>query len=290
MPVLVFISALALLVGVGFLILGKDPQSFLKEEFRDRPAPAVAVPTEAPETAEPDPEDLMTLKPASRRVLVTEGERSSAAGSSRSVRVPFDADLPKLNESDPQVRRALVDLAPATALADWLIDEELVRKFVVTVDNMANGDFPRKHSLLRPIPNAFRALEQDDQFWLDGYNYGRYTPYIALFSKLEVSDLRDLYLRYYPLMQRAYAELGFPRKSFHQRFLQALDHLLESPVREGPIALEPNASAVYQYADPELEALSGVHKQMLRLGPANARQVLEQLTQLRTELARLEHG
>ena len=197
--------------------------------------------------------------------------------------------IPPLNNSDVTVKQSLVSLDATLMLANWLVDEELVRKFVVMVDNMAEGQIPRKHSVLKPLPTTFRVLEKGDQVFLDGYNFGRYRPYIDLLTRLDTQRVTSLYLRYYPLMQQAYAELGYPRRSFHKRLLMAIDHMLDSPVVDGAIELV-QPSVMYKYADPELEQLSDVHKQLLRMGPENARHILIRLTALRSTLLQFRHG
>ncbi len=218
-------------------------------------------------------------------VLSTRTEQEDGAHPDR----PSLEAIPPLDRSDRAIRRALASLDVTQLLADWLVDEELIRKFVVTIDNMAEGRIPRKHSILRPLGSKFRAVESRERIYLDGYNFGRYTPYINLLASLDTSRVAALYQRYYPLMQQAYAELGYPRRSFHRRVMQAVDHLLDSPVLEGALELK-RPSVMFQYADPQLEQLSAVHKQMLRIGPENTRKTLSRLAVLRSALARLEHG
>jgi hypothetical protein len=60
----------------------------------------------------------------------------------------------------------------------------------------------------------------------------------------------------YPLFQRAYADLGFPKARFHDRLLAAIDDMLEAPVPTGAVKLV-RPKVLYQFADPELEGLSG---------------------------------
>ncbi|MEH6624960.1 MAG: DUF3014 domain-containing protein [Motiliproteus sp.] len=214
---------------------------------------------------------------------------SGALLMSSKTKAPVKKPLPSLNNSDREIRAVLVSLDATLLLTDWLVDEELVRKFVVMVDNMAAGNIPRKHSVIRPLSTSFRALEQGEQMFLDGYSFGRYGPYVDMLSALNASQVSALYRRYYPLMQQAYGELGYPRESFHERLLVAMDHLLDSPVREGNIELK-RPSVMFKYADPELEQLSDVHKQMLRMGPENTRKLINRLTVLRSTLRLLGHG
>ncbi len=197
-----------------------------------------------------------------------------------------DPSLPDLNSSDALFGAALAQLDPTQRLISLLIDEELIRKLVVSIDNMAQGRISRKHSVLRPMTDRFRASEKGEEIWLDDHNYSRYQLYVESLTAIDSRQWVALYQRYYPQLQQAYAELGYPRQAFHDRVLLALDQLLQSPVitRALPLA---QPSVMYTFADPELEQLSAVHKQMLRLGPVNAHRLLASLRVLRIKLAQL---
>ncbi|MEH6470042.1 MAG: DUF3014 domain-containing protein [Halopseudomonas sp.] len=288
---LLVVVALLLLAGVGYLLLNDQPFEFSSPPLPPSSSPlqrtpvitesiapalsssAVASPAAvepiAPTTESLRPEQVLNREPATLSATATEPEAN-------------------LNSSDSPFRSALAQLDPTQQLLNWLVDEELIRKLVVTIDNMASGSIPRKHSLLLPMNDRFRASEKGPQTWLDGYNYSRYNTYVELLSAIDSRQWIELYRHYYPQMQQAYAELGYPRKAFHDRVLLALDHLLQSPVSSRALALA-QPSVMYTFADPELEQLSAVHKQMLRLGPVNARRVLDAMTVLRAELVQLQH-
>tara|TARA_R110002167_G_scaffold6671_13_gene31434 strand:+ start:3339 stop:4268 length:930 start_codon:yes stop_codon:yes gene_type:complete len=291
---LLIIGALLLVSGVGYLLLGENLLDSISPSQQKTPASAQTTTDSATPALPPSP-DLTQLAAV---VSSLAGSKPSAATALRPepvvnkqpiklALIPAQS-LPDLDNSDSLFRAALSQLDPTQQLIGWLIDEEMIRKLVVTIDNMAEGRVPRKHSLLRPLKDRFRASEKGDQIWLDGYNYSRYNPYVELLSSLDSQDLVDLYRRYYPQMQQAYAELGYPGKRFHDRVLLALEHLQQSPVFSRALALA-QPSVMYTFADPELEQLSPVHKQMLRLGPVNARRVLDVVSVLRAELLQLQH-
>ena len=65
--------------------------------------------------------------------------------------------------------------------------------------------------------------------------------------------------------------------------IEVIDHLLAAPVPEGPIVLvRPNV--LYEFADPDLEALSTGHKLLLRMGPNNAGTLKRKLEAFRARL------
>ncbi len=199
-----------------------------------------------------------------------------------------DPSVPRLNDSDSLFRAALLEQDLTGTLVDWLIDDELIRRFVILVDNMAVGSLPRKHSLIKPLPSAFVADEREQTYWLGAVNYQRYQPYVALFDLLETEQILRLYQRYYPLMQQAYAELGYPRNAFHHRVLAALEHILDAPDVLPAIELQ-RPSVMFKFADPAFEASSDVHKQVLRIGPANARRLKQVVSTLQNELLRMDY-
>ena len=77
-----------------------------------------------------------------------------------------------------------------------------------------------------------------------------------------------MYKQFYPLLQAAYLELGYPDQQFDDRLQQAIKVLLNAPeISDEPDLTLP--SVHYAFADAELEQLGMAQKQMLRLGQAN---------------------
>lgn len=254
-----------------------------------------AVPEMATEATGPDAQNRDPEAGAGQTATAAAKDGEAAISGSRlnderqayALSSALSENLPALNSSDPVVKETLVDLG-SQQLLEWMVDDELVRRFVVTVDNIAAGKLPRKHLFFEPIQTPFRAQEEADSYWLGGYNYARYNTYVELLSRLDAAQLVAMYRQFYPLLQQAYAQLGYPSRSFHERLQQAIDQVLQAPIREQPLELA-QPSVRYTYADPELEALSAVDKQMLRLGPDHTRTLKQQLLLVREHLSRLQH-
>jgi hypothetical protein len=64
-----------------------------------------------------------------------------------------------------------------------------------------------------------------------------------------------------------------------------IDHLLAARLIEGPVKLVQR-KVLYEFADPELEALSAGQKIMIRIGPENAARLKAKLLEIRRELVR----
>ena len=97
----------------------------------------------------------------------------------------------------------------------------------------------------------------------------------------------DLYVRFYPLFPQAYRELGYPKKHFNDRLMQAIDDLLAAPAMTQPIELV-RPKVLYECEDPALQDLSAGQKMMIRIGPENAALVKAKLREIRRELTARE--
>ncbi len=188
--------------------------------------------------------------------------------------------LPTLDDSDSALQGILGQLAGQLDLGAYLVPRNLVRKFVVTIDNLPGRRIPQQYLPIRRPAGTFKVREVQDNIVLDSANFARYTPFIDLLADLESRDIADLYVHFYPLFQEAYEELGYPGQYFNDRMIEAIDDLLATPEIQGPIPLK-QPSVYYQFADPELEALPAGQKLLVRMGPDNAARVKEILREIR---------
>jgi hypothetical protein len=106
---------------------------------------------------------------------------------------------------------------------------------------------------------------------------------MTLLANVDVGQAAGLYRRFYPLLQEAYEELGYPGQYFNDRLVAVIDHLLATPNVEEPIRLV-HPSVMYKFADPKLESLSAGQKAMLRIGRENAAAVKAKLRAFRAEI------
>jgi len=194
-----------------------------------------------------------------------------------------DAELPAMDQSDAALLAALPAVIGAGAVHDYLEPENLVRRLVVTVDNIPRQKIPVGRRPVRRLGAPFHADGDELHATLDPQNYPRYAPYVAIIRNLDVATLMKVYLHFYPLIQHAYQDLGYPNGYFNDRLVEAIDVLLATPQLTGPIDLvRPNV--MYEFADPALEARPAGQKLMIRLGPENATVIKAKLTELRASL------
>ncbi len=188
-----------------------------------------------------------------------------------------------MEHSDAELQAALPPVVGAAAVKDFLEHENMVRRFVVTVDNIPRQKLPLERRPVTKVAGAFEVQGDDTHATLDPANYARYQPYVAVVRNLDVTALMKVYVRFYPLLQHTYENLGYPKGYFNDRLVESIDVLLATPQLTGPIDLvRPNV--MYQFADPALEARPAGQKLLLRMGPDNAAAIKEKLTELRAAL------
>jgi hypothetical protein len=190
--------------------------------------------------------------------------------------------LPPLGESDEYFRLGLVDLFGAP-VETWLADSGIIQRVVATVDALPRTHVAERIRPLGRLQDTFLVDAQDDSgdYWINADNYHRYDLLIDLAMSADVNDVADLYRRFYPLFQAAYVGLGDPDGYFNDRLGEVIDHLLETPDVEGRIALV-RPHVLYEYRDPDLEALSSGQKLLLRMGADNAGRAKARLSEFRT--------
>jgi hypothetical protein len=194
---------------------------------------------------------------------------------------PDTKPLPSLNESDAPLAEELGNVLGKKAIEQLLVPEQLVRHIVVTVDNLPRTKVAVEQRPVRPTPGETVTVANGDTITLSADNYARYAPVIKILQNTNIQELGALYLRYYPLFQQAYEDLGYPGMYFNDRLVQVIDHLLQTPDLRGPIELR-QGKVFYEYADPALESRSAGQKLLMRMGPDNAAVIKKKLRELRT--------
>ena len=198
--------------------------------------------------------------------------------------------LPLLNESDSSLLAALQQLR-GEGLLQLIVPQEVVRKFVLAVNNVAEGKVIQEYRpVVSPPPpfiaETFSVMVEGtavDQERVSPNNFQRYEPYVTTLALIDSDAAVAVYRRFYPLLEEAFRELGLKKPNFHSVLIAAIDNVLAAPDVQGDLLLL-RPKVFYQYADPALETLPQTHKLMLRMGPENARSVKASLRQLRARL------
>lgn len=191
--------------------------------------------------------------------------------------------LPALSESDEAVHGDLRTLFAAAPIESLLIPKHIVQNFVATVNGLDGAMVPLRLWPLAHLPQLPLVTQNAEGMSFSADNAQRYAPYIAALKALDARQAAALYLRYYPLFQQAYVELGYPDRYFNDRLVSVIDHLLATPEIKAPIRLL-RPKVLYEYQDPALEQRSSGQKLLIRMGPANEAIVKAKLTEIRNAI------
>lgn len=197
--------------------------------------------------------------------------------------------LPALAESDAAIRKSLADAVGEKVLAEFLVASGIVRKIVATVDNLPRPKLSQKILPVKPASGSFVVAGAGDAATISADNAARYAPYVKAIEAIDTRKLVAVYVRFYPLFQQAYRELGYPKGYFNDRLVQVIDHLLLTPEIKGAIRVA-QPKVLYEFADPELESRSAGQKLLIRVGVDNAVRIKAKLREIRREVARSEVG
>lgn len=240
---------------------------FKPEKVEQEFIPEVVVPAPVERAVDPEPEpgSPATDQPADERP----------------VEDPIIPPPEKLNGSDERVRQVINDISPK--VAQWLVPEEQVRKWVLTVDLLAEGKLPLRHKPLDfPIPTFAVESLSDDEFVSEGSNAQRVTLLIDTVTAIPPQTLARYYHSWLPLLDQAYGELG-KSGAFEQRMNQAIDRILATNnIGDDERLVQPHV--FYQFEDKELEKKSALDKALWRMGKENREKLQAYLQQLKLYL------
>lgn len=190
--------------------------------------------------------------------------------------------LPALNESDPDVKQDLADIAGADQLAQYLLTDQVISRVVASIDSLTSRQVPVHINPVRSAQDEFLVDKEGEKLVLSSQNFTRYDGYVELLQTMDTDSLVTFYRRYYPLFQQAWEENG-GLGLFDDRLFDVIDDLLETPDIPGPVYLT-QYEAVYLFEDPDLEAMTAGQKVLARMGSENAAIVKEKLIALKAGL------
>jgi len=253
-------------VAIAYLLLRGDPEPSRDEQAIAREGAADAAETEEArepreETADPEPRPPRPLP-----------DPVQAAG-------PAPEPLPPLEESDPFVRE---QLEPFSLPSEWVAQQGLLRRLAVLVDNATRGELPHRQLRFLRLEEPFEVVERDGALYAALDNGDRFDPHLDLLEAIDPAAAARLLLRVEPLLEKAFEEIG--------RSVDPIGSIREGIGRVVEMGVPPQdpelvqRKVLYEYADPELESLPPLEKQMMRLGARNLGRLQAYLVRLRTAL------
>lgn len=190
--------------------------------------------------------------------------------------------LPPLDASDALVRERLQGSALPQ---DWVERDDLIRRLAVVVENARRGELPRRQLSFLAPEGKFQVIERGEEIYIDPASYARYDGYLDILESIPAATAATLMTDVQPLLEQALTELGVTGSAAMPQVRAGIDQLLAVPELRGEVALVQPV-VLYEFADPELEGLSALQKQALRMGPDNVRRLQSYLRELRALLPR----
>lgn len=188
-------------------------------------------------------------------------------------------DLPPLDALDPVLRSMLQGLSARPELARLLATDNLLRRFVVSVENIGRGASPVRQLSGVGVEGGFSVDRQNEQLSVSPAAFARYDALTTTVSEIDPSALAAIYGQLRPRLNEAYGELG-AGGSFDTAMERAIVHLLMVSPDLGRGQVRPVKGVAYGWTTSSTENLSSAQKQLLRMGPDNARRVQTTLRRL----------
>jgi hypothetical protein len=182
-----------------------------------------------------------------------------------------DFVLPELKNSDAVFKEDLNKLS--SNLAKWINTEQYIVRYLTLINDFSQGQRIYKHANFLRVEKAFTPKRNAFGFFMDASDYRRYDQFATAVESLDVQACMALYKKYRPLMQEVFASFGYPHNFHIEDIIQkAGAAILQAPLIDRPLGLTPHGNR-FKFADPQLEGLGSVQKQMLRMGPENTKRI-----------------
>jgi len=208
-----------------------------------------------------------------------------ASGSLVSALLEPVVETPPLNESDKFVVLEATKLSSGAIVEQIWHTEEVVRKLTHLLASMAEGELSTENfTFLNPLGTLKVEALGENRYLLDQDNFSRYDSLVRAIDALDAETIVNVFMLLRPLLQEAYGELGHSQSEIDLVFRNALQQLGQVPEVGSSIELI-RPSVAFKFADPELERLTAVQKQLIRMGPENAEILQNKLSQVVAQLA-----
>jgi Protein of unknown function (DUF3014) len=271
----IIISLLIGISGTYFVMENiKNLQAIVAENSGDATANEIAQSEEFPDERQNPIEDESELQPITPNPALAPNDN------------PLNQQvvLPDLLSSDDFIRQALFQLSPG--LAQWLKADQLIRRYTVIANDFAQGSRISKHMSFLGLVEPFAVEQGATALTIAPKSILRYNNVAQTIQAIDAKVAVAFYQKIRPLMLQVFAEFSYPSDiSLESIIKKAAGEILAAPVIEGEIDLV-RPSVFYKFADPNLEALSPVQKQMIRMGPENTKIIQNKCREFLVELGK----
>lgn len=283
------IIVLGLLSSGVFFVLNQEnkPKADQQKMITYAPVPATSLghgDSIKPSTS-PEPETIISATNNSLIQLIVE-DLNNTHESDEAVLKPITIKSPltALTTSDNTVRATLIRLLPDLKDSNFLTKEQVLMRFITLINDIAQGDILFKHrKFLNPV-RSFPVVSVGESLVLDPQGYHRFDGIVRAFIAVDGDAAMAFIKENSTLMEIGFNQFGHSKEfTLPQMLLQAIEKVLAAPIIREDIKLITKNSR-YQFANLDYETLSGIEKQMIRLGPDNTLAIQEKLTLIKAQL------
>lgn len=239
---------------------------------------------------------VMAPQPVTEVPLAAAPVAAASAASEPAIAHPLELPAASAPAAAPRdIASVLTALFGRKAVLSMFQLQDFARYVVATVDNLGRAHASPRLWPVNPAPGRFLHQEREGATVVSADNGLRYTPHVLLLESIDPGQLVAAYVELYPQFQRAYEELGYPKRYFNDRLVEVIDLLLATPEVDGPVRVHLSTVnspvkaerpwVLYEFDDPALQSLAAGQKILLRMGPINERRVKIRLKELRRRVA-----
>ncbi len=219
---------------------------------------------------------VQEVKRSDRRIVETKEETNNKPSIVKTVQIKKTPVLPELDNSDPLLIQNSQSLFKNIEQEKLLIKTDIVRNFVVFVDNFSQGVLLTQFSNFKAPKQRFLVEKQNHNLYLNPKSYQRYNIYADIIANIDTTLIMQEYKKLQPLFDKAYSDISYNQQSFNTILSLAIENVLQTPIIEDSIELV-SPSVMYRFADDDLETLPATQKLLIRMGPKNTIKIKNKL-------------
>lgn len=184
---------------------------------------------------------------------------------------------------DQYARESIDAVNGGKALAQFVAGDYVVERAVAIIDALRRGEVPYKLLPVGKPSTTFPISDNGLRVTLDTAGFSRYDGFAQWIGGLDTPALVSLLNDYEMIATQALTRMGVTDFDIRSALLAATTQILSTPQVSVDAELM-RREANWVYMDPELEALSSLQKQVLRMGPENADIVQQKARDIRGAL------
>ena len=234
------------------------------------------------------PEELVMVQPSVEPApmpIETEAPAAPIAAPVITELQPKIPPAPAVSEEtgDQYARESIDAVNGGKALAQFVAGDYVVERAVAIIDALRRGEVPYKLLPVGKPSTTFPISDNGLRVTLDTAGFSRYDGFAQWVGGLDTPALVSLLNDYEMIATQALTRMGVTDFDIRSAVLAATTQILSTPQVSVDAELM-RREANWVYMDPELEALSSLQKQVLRMGPENADIVQQKARDIRGAL------